>query len=139
MVFKKKIKGSKLITFASRGIVNAPYATIAEFIKDADSSFVWDKFLVVNKVYFAYSSSIYQIIYPQEAKYLKTYTQSSTHIDYLGAVINNYHILFKFLLWIFIAIQCAYIGYQMHSASHCFSLVQRDMLYFLRCIYIVSA
>jgi hypothetical protein len=90
VVFRKKNKSSKLTSFCGRGVVNAPYTTVAEFIKDIESTFVWDKYVV-------------------EARHLKTFSKSSTHFDYLG--------------------------YQMHSASHCFSLVQRDMLFFIRCLY----
>ena len=48
VVFKKKNKSSKLTSFCGRGVVNAPYTAVAEFIKDIESSFVWDKFLVVS-------------------------------------------------------------------------------------------
>ena len=47
VVFRKKNKSSKLTSFSGRGVINAPYTAVAEFIKDIDSSFVWDKFLVV--------------------------------------------------------------------------------------------
>ena len=49
VVFRKKNKSSKLITFCGRGVINAPYTTVAEFIKDIESSFVWDKYLVVSE------------------------------------------------------------------------------------------
>ena len=47
VVFRKKNKSSKLTSFSGRGVINAPYTAVAEFIKEIDSSFVWDKFLVV--------------------------------------------------------------------------------------------
>lgn len=48
MVFKKRKKGSKLTNFAGRGLVAAPYTSVAEFVKDVDSTYVWDNFLVVS-------------------------------------------------------------------------------------------
>ena len=48
MVLKKRKKGSKLTNFAGRGLVAAPYTSVAEFVKDVDSTYVWDKFLVVS-------------------------------------------------------------------------------------------
>ena len=48
VVFRKKNKSSKLTSFCGRGVVNAPYTTVAEFIKDIESTFVWDKYVVVS-------------------------------------------------------------------------------------------
>ena len=50
-MFRKRKKDSKLTSFAGRGLVAAPYATVAEFVKDVDSTYVWDKFLVVSICY----------------------------------------------------------------------------------------
>ena len=46
-VFKKKTKNPKLMCFAGRGVVTAPYTDVAEFIKNPESAFFWDKFLIV--------------------------------------------------------------------------------------------
>ena len=46
-VFKKKNKNSSDISFCGRGIVTAPYRVVAEFVKDVESTFLWDKYLVV--------------------------------------------------------------------------------------------
>ena len=48
VVFKKKNKSSKSTSFCGRGVINAPYTAVAEFMKDIESSFIWDKFLVVS-------------------------------------------------------------------------------------------
>ena len=48
VVFRKKNKSSKLTSFCGRGVINAPYTAVAEFVKDIESGFVWDKYLVVS-------------------------------------------------------------------------------------------
>ena len=48
-VFRKKNKSSKLTSFCGRGVIDAPYTALAEFVKDIESGFVWDKFLVVSR------------------------------------------------------------------------------------------
>ena len=47
MVFKEKNKPSNVHSFASRGVVDAPYTLVSEFIKDPQSAFIWDNLLVV--------------------------------------------------------------------------------------------
>ena len=49
VVFRKKNKSSKLTSFCGRGVIDAPYTALAEFVKDIESGFVWDKFLVVSR------------------------------------------------------------------------------------------
>ena len=48
VVFRKKNKSSKLTNFCGRGVVEAPYTIVAEFIKDVESTYVWDNFLEVS-------------------------------------------------------------------------------------------
>ena len=50
VVFRKKNKSSKLTKYCGRGVINAPYTAVAEFIKDIESTFVWDKYVVVSCV-----------------------------------------------------------------------------------------
>ena len=47
MVFKEKKLHAKLHSFATRGVVSSPYTHVSEFVKDPQSTFVWDSFLVV--------------------------------------------------------------------------------------------
>ena len=48
MVFKKRRdKNSRLTCFSGRGVVPAPYSVVAEFVKDKESAFLWDKYLMV--------------------------------------------------------------------------------------------
>lgn len=47
VVFRKETNNPNLTYFAGRGIVTAPYADVAEFVKDPESAFIWDKFLIV--------------------------------------------------------------------------------------------
>ena len=48
VVFRKRNKGAKLVCFAGRGLVDAPYTVVGEFMVDPESSFLWDKFLTVS-------------------------------------------------------------------------------------------
>ena len=50
MVFRKKSKYSNRVSFSGRGVVSAPYTAVAEFVKIAESAFMWDKFLVVRPI-----------------------------------------------------------------------------------------
>ena len=75
------MKSSKLNSFASRGVVSAPYTLVGEFLKDPQSAFVWDNFLVVATHICCPTKTT---VFFQEAKYLKTYADTPTCQDYLG-------------------------------------------------------
>ena len=139
-----------------RGVIDAPLSEIAAFIKNVESSFTWDRFVIVsNTVCFVLIldrvSKQTSIVSLQEAKCLKVYSASDSHQDYLGKFSlssNKYpRAVYKYGLHTCVTslLSCAtsyyYIplaGYQQYETTQCLITLKRDMLYYIRCKYLVS-
>ena len=68
-------------------MVDRPLKELAEFYKDIQSTFLWDRLLVVNflqHTILCLSIRVMQVYVIQDARYVRQLSESKTHTDYIG-------------------------------------------------------